>query len=82
MVKSLPKLALPLDSDYLVIEIDECETGWGGALFKKTTKYDPKSTEFLYRYASSKYKEKGHLTSLDFEILAVIYYSNAFLYYS
>lgn len=33
MVKTLLTQTLPLDSDYLVIEIDSCETGWGGALF-------------------------------------------------
>lgn len=33
----------------------------------------PKISEILCRYASKKYKEKGHLTSLDYEILTVIY---------
>lgn len=79
MVKSLPTLALPLDNDYLVVKTDGYETGWGGALFRKTTKFDPKSTESLCRYALGKYREKGHLTSLYFEILAVIYCLDAFL---
>lgn len=57
MVKTLPTLTLPLDTDYLIIEIDGCETGWGESSFKKNTKYDPKSTETLCRYASGKYKE-------------------------
>lgn len=79
MVKTLPTLTLLLDNDYLVIEIDGCETGWGGALFRKTSKYDPKATKSRCRYASEKYREKGHLTSLDFEILVVMYYLDAFL---
>lgn len=81
MVKKIPELMLPLDLNYLVIEIDGCETGWGGALFRKTSKYDPKSSESLYRYASGKYKEKGHITSLDYEILAIIYCLNAFMFF-
>lgn len=47
MVRKLPVLILPLDSDHHVIETDGCETGWGGALFRKTSKYDTKSIESL-----------------------------------
>ena len=32
----------------------------------------------IYRYSSSKYKEKGQLSSLDFEILGVINVINSF----
>ena len=38
-VKNLPELSLPLDSDYLVIECDGCELGWGAILKKKKNKY-------------------------------------------
>lgn len=38
MVKVLLTLTLSLNKDYLVIEIDGYETGWGGALFRKTSK--------------------------------------------
>lgn len=79
MVKSLPTLSLPLDKDYLVIEIDNCETGWGGILLRKQSKYDSKSSESICRYTSGKYKEKGHLTSLDYEILAIIYCLDSFM---
>lgn len=79
MVKNLPVLILPLDSDFLIIKIDSCELGWGGALFRKFSKYNPKSLEALCHYASWKYKEKGHLTSLDYEILTVIYCLEAFM---
>lgn len=79
MVKILLVLTLPLDADYLVIETDGCESEWGGALFRKTSKYDPKISEILCRYASKKYKEKGHLTYLDYEIQAVIYCLDSFM---
>lgn len=59
MVKFLPTLILPLDKDYLVIETDSCESGWGGALFRKTSKYDPKTSKSLCRYTSGKYKKKN-----------------------
>ena len=32
MVNNLPYLSLPLDSDYLVIECDGCEQGWGAIM--------------------------------------------------
>lgn len=79
MITTLPTLTLLLDSDYLIIETDRCESGWGGTLFRKTSKYDPKTSESLCRYASGEYKEKGHLTSLDYEILTVIYCLNSFI---
>lgn len=50
MVKNLLILPLPLDSNYLVIETDECESRRGEALFRKHSKYDPKSIESLCRY--------------------------------
>lgn len=73
MVKMIPILTLPRNADYLVIKTDGCQSGWGGVLFRKIFKYDAKSSESLCRYVSGKYKEKGHLTSLDYEILIVIY---------
>ena len=38
MVNNLPYLSLPLDSDYLVIECDGCEQGWGAILKKNKNK--------------------------------------------
>lgn len=55
---NLLKLALLLDSDYLIVESDRSELGWGGVLYKKKNKYEPKSFELLCRYASGKYTEK------------------------
>nr|KYP64477.1 Putative polyprotein [Cajanus cajan] len=74
MVKNLPSLALPLDSDYLVIECDGCELGWGAILKKKKNKYDNISEEQICRYASRKYHTKPQVysTSTDYEVNAVI----------
>lgn len=58
LVKTLPTLTLLLDSDYLIIETDGCETGWEGALYRKLSKYDLKNSKYLCRYTSGKYKEK------------------------
>lgn len=44
LVQNLPTLNLSLDSDYLVIETNECKLGWGGALYRKLSKYDPKTS--------------------------------------
>lgn len=49
MVKVLPTLTLSLDKDYMVIETDGCELGWGEALFSKKSKYGPKTLESLCR---------------------------------
>lgn len=78
MVQDLPEMAIPLETDYLVIQTDGCETGRGEILLKKPLKYSSSSTEQVCRYASGKYKEKGNLTSLDYELLAVIYTFEAF----
>lgn len=79
MVKTISVLILPLDIDYWVIETVGCEIEWWWVLFRKATKYEPKIIKTICRYASKKYKEKSHLTSLDYEILAVIYYLDAFM---
>ena len=38
-VKNLQDLKLPLDTDYLTIESDGCELGWGAVLKTKPHKY-------------------------------------------
>lgn len=81
LVSQLPTLSLPLDTDYLIVQTDGSELVWGGVLLRKRNKYDPKDTEETCRYASGKYKEKGRLTSLDFEMLAVGYALEAFFLY-
>ena len=40
MANNFPYLSLPLDFDYLVIECDGCEHGWGAILKKKKNKYE------------------------------------------
>ena len=71
-VMNLPEMSLPLDSDYLIVQTDGSEHGWGGILLKRPSKYSSIHEEQLCRYASGTYKEKGRLTSLDFEVLVVI----------
>jgi len=51
MVNDLPYLSLPLDSDYLVVECDDCELGWGVILKKKKKKYEKTHDEEICRYA-------------------------------
>lgn len=74
MVKTLPELNLPLDSDYLIIECDGCEQGWGAILKRKKNKYNSSSDEEICRYASGKYhiKPQVYSTSTDYEVNAVI----------
>lgn len=50
MVKTIVMLTLPLDIDYIVIETDECGSRWG-VMFRKTSKYDLKTSKALCRYA-------------------------------
>ena len=57
-VNKLPTLQLPLDSDYLVVECNGCELGWGAILKKKKNKYLPKTNEQICRYTSEKYNVK------------------------
>jgi len=73
-VKNLPELSLPLDSDYLVIECDGCELGWGAILKKKKNKYSNTAEEEVCRYASGKYhiNPQVYSTSTDYKVNAVI----------
>ena len=73
-IKYLPELSLPLDSDYLVIECDGCELGWGAILKKKKNKYANIAEEEVCRYASGKYhiNPQVYSTSTDYEVNAVI----------
>lgn len=78
IVKNLPELELPLDSDYLIIQTDGSSKGWGAILIKKPHKYSPASEEKICRYSSGSYKEKGNISSIDAELLAVIYALDSF----
>ncbi|KAL3503977.1 hypothetical protein ACH5RR_033818 [Cinchona calisaya] len=78
MIKNILPLQLSLESDYLILETDGCDLGWGGILKSKPHKYSPTDQEKLCRYSSGIYKEKGYKTSLDCEILAIIYTLDAF----
>ena len=78
IVTKLPPLDLPLINDYLIIETDGCSLGWGAVLLAKPHKYSAKNTEKICRYSSGKYKEKGNISSIDAEVLAIIYAIDSF----
>ena len=78
LAQNLKPLGLPLQTEYLIIETDGSSSGWGGILLSKDNKYGNKSTEKICRYSSGTYKEKGYMTSLDYEILAIIYVLETF----
>ena len=77
-VTNLPDLKLPLDTDYLIIECDGCEEGWGAILKSKPNKYSPKTEEQICRYGSGQYRERRLTSSIDQEILAVNYALDSF----
>ena len=81
MVKDIPNLALPLETDYLIIETDGSFEGWGAVLKARTNKYSNKKDERICAYQSGKYKEQGNMSSIDAEILVVIYGLNSFKIY-
>ncbi|GAB4853308.1 hypothetical protein Ancab_040598 [Ancistrocladus abbreviatus] len=78
LVTTLPKLKLPLDTDYLIIETDGSSEGWGAILKSKPHKYANKNTEQLCRYNSGKFQEKGKISTIESELLAVTYSMTAF----
>ena len=45
----------------------------GAVLLAKPHKYSAKNTEKMCRYSSGKYKEKRNISSIDAEVLAIIY---------
>lgn len=81
MIKTIPDLQLLLESDYLIIETDGCDTGWGAILKARPNKYSSKKDEKLCAYNSGQFKEKGQRSSIDLEVLAVIYGLNSFRIY-
>ena len=78
IVSKLPELALLKVTDFLIIEIDSCNLGWGAVLYIKPYEYAEKITEEISRYASDKYKEKGNISSIDAELLVISYAINIF----
>lgn len=47
----------------------------------RPNKYSPKTEEKICAYQSGKYKEKGNMSSIDAEVLAIIYGLNSFKLY-
>ncbi|AEC49884.1 polyprotein [Banana streak UM virus] len=69
-VKNLPKLAIPPENAYIVIETDGSMNGWGGVCLWKKSKNDPKSTEQICRYASGKFAKPK--STIEAEISGVL----------
>ena len=77
-VKNLPYLKLPLDKNYLIVETDACQLGWGAVLIAKANKYSTRTNEQVCRYSSRQYIERGLTSSIDQEILVVNYALDSF----
>ena len=77
-VTSLPDLKLPLYTDYMIVESDGYEIGWGAILKSEPNKYAPKSEEQICRYNNGQYRDRGLTSSVDQEILAVNYALDSF----
>lgn len=71
-------MRIPIEMDYLIIETDGWIEGQGAALYKKENQFSPKSSEILYRYNSGKFKEKGIVSGIDAEVLALRYALESF----
>ena len=50
----------------------------GATLLAKPNKYDNKNKEEIYGYSNEKNKEKGNISSIDAELLAVTYSLDSF----
>lgn len=51
---------------------------WGVVLKARPNKCSNKKEENVCAYQSEKYKEKGNMSSIDAEVLAIIYDLNSF----
>ena len=70
LVKHLPTLHLPLESEYKIVLIDASQTGWGGILLAVTNIGEEK----LCRYCIGTFNnyKKKNLSSTDLEIEVII----------
>ena len=69
LVKYLPTLHLPLESEYKIVLIDASQTGWGGILLAVTNIGEEK----LCRYYSGMFNDyQKNLSSTDLEIETLI----------
>ena len=69
---------MPFDTNYLIIESDGYEKGWGVVLKARPHKYSNKAEEHICRYSSGQFKEKGLTSSIDQDILPVNYALDSF----
>ena len=69
LVKHLPTLHLPLESEYKLVQTDASQTGWGSILLAVSNIGEEK----LCRYYSGTFKDyQKNLSSTDLEIEAII----------
>nr|BAA01607.1 194K polypeptide [Rice tungro bacilliform virus]prf//1817177A capsid protein [Rice tungro bacilliform virus] len=80
-VSKIKPLERPKETDYIIIETDASEEGWGAVLVCKPDKYSGKDTEKIAGYASGNFGEKKTWTSLDYEIEAINEALNKFQIY-
>ncbi len=80
-VKNIPELSISLETDYLILETDGSFQGWGAVLKARPNKYSDKIEEKICAYQSGKYKEKGNMSNIDAEVLAIIYGLDSFKLY-
>lgn len=73
LAKALPDLSLPLETDYLILETDGSSAGWGAVLKAKPNKWSPLHAERICGYGSGSFRERGHLTTMECEMLSVQY---------
>lgn len=70
MVQNLPKLSIPPEDAYVIIQSDGSMNGWGGICLWKKAKSDPRVTEQVCRYASGKFDRPK--STIDAEIYGVM----------
>ena len=77
LVRNIPKLFIPVSTDFLIITSDGSLEGWGAILECIPSEFSTEKPR-LVAYNSGKYKEENVKSSIDQEILAVVYALDAF----
>ena len=77
LVRNIPKLFIPVSTDFLIIISDGSLEGWGAILECIPSEFSTEKPR-LVAYNSEKYKEENVKSSIDQEILAVVYALDSF----
>ena len=77
LVRNIPKLFIPVSTDFLIITSDGSLEGWGAILECIPSEFSTKKPR-LVAYNNGKYKEENVKSSIDQEILAVVYALDSF----